>query len=409
MPHPSPLAHHVLRLLAMAWGVCIFASQSFATPPTLAPPRALVALMVPLSGPYAKMGKQLAQTAQIAAKEAQIHLLLLDTHLHTPAALKARQTALAHPHLAAIVGPVGVQVSRAMIPQAHARQVPMLLIGATKGMERQSPWVWRLRPTAGEYAEAIALEARRQGAGRAAILYPETPFGIEAAIHFGQTFLAKGGTLTAISSYTADTKDWRHPLDVLRGRRARISDTRTTRTTPLAPRVVDFDVLFVPDFHSRIATFLPLMQSVGILPGPGGGGGQTVQLLGVPGWQGASLRHTGSLAAGALYHDPFAGGGAEGEAEEFERLIEEQTGRLPVDLDAEVFDAVVFTGRVAKQAFSAGLRGQGLRERVANTLPAPTRPWYGMCGLWSFDPYGAPLRPFRLYRFDADGVVTPQD
>ncbi|MEC9398361.1 MAG: hypothetical protein VX475_12105, partial [Myxococcota bacterium] len=52
---------------------------------------------------------------------------------------------------------------------------------------------------------------------------------------------------------------------------------------------------------------------------------------------------------------------------------------------------------------------RAVRAKVVADLPAPKRPWRGVCGDWAFNARGTPERTLSLYRFDVDGAVMLVD
>lgn len=414
------------------WGaLCVFVLVFFgsaaagAQQKADAAPRFALGVAVPLSGEYAALGEAVATAARVAAAERGGRVIVRDT-LGTPAGAMAAIDALAgDPAVLAVLGPLGRRESQAAARAAHRQGVPLFSLAADARVNASSGWVFRLTQSPGEQAAALAEAVRKEfgAAKRVGILFPESPYGSQAALAFAERFSALGGQVRALASYPSDTTDFRKALDTLVGKKMHIGRAqragkkRADRDGYLSIRgeaLVDFDLLFIPDYHANIARLLAFLPGAGIQNGDGGQG-VAVQLLGLSGWQGASMRMSGALAAGAIFSDIFAGEADGGSAQEFELLFEEKTGRLPVNLDAEVFDATLMLGQIidalAASAPDEGAAGE-LRRQLLRRLPragaAPANDaFYGVSGALRFDAQGAPLRPTRLYQFDVGGSVAP--
>jgi branched-chain amino acid transport system substrate-binding protein len=377
---------------------------------------------VPLSGEYAPLGKQVLEAAKLAARKVGVQVVSRDTEGTPVGAVVAVRELAADESVVAVLGPVGRRESRAAAQVAQRLGLPMLALASSDAINDLGGWIYRLRLTPAEQAEALAEAVREHldDAARVGIFFPESNYGQEAAVAFGRRFAELGGEISAVASYSPKTSNFRKPLDELVGRRvrveerARVGERRADGDGYLAVRrkeVVDFDLLFVPDFHRGVSRLLPFLPEAGIQTGEGGEG-TAVQLLGLAGWQGSSMKHTGAHAAGAIYTDLYVGPSDGGRAEDFDRMFEAATGRRPVDLDAEVFDG----GWVLAKALE---RAERRREEAAEPLStaelrlivvqrlAALSGFTGVSGPLEFSESGRPLRPTRLYQFDVEGTVAP--
>lgn len=381
-----------------------------------------IGVAVPLSGEYAPLGKQVLEAARLAAAEAGARVVSQDTKGTPVGAVAAVQTLAKDDSVVAVLGPIGRRESRAAAQVAQRSSLPLLTLASVDAVNRVGGWIFRLRLTPAEQAAGLADAARASfpNQTRVGVFFPESKYGRQAAVAFARRFESRGGQVSALASYAEDTTDFRKPLDALVGERvqleprARAGSRRAGRDGFLRVRrkgSVDFELLFVPDYHQRVARMLPFMPNAGIQTGEGGEG-TAVQMLGLSGWQGNSMKMTGAHAAGAVYRDVFAGPSSGGRAEEFARMFEGKTGRAPVDLDAEVFDAAWLAAQLIRRtaahqrATEAELPAAKLRLFWANQLPR-SAPFGGVAGPLSFGTYGEPLRPVQLFQFDVDGTVTP--
>lgn len=376
-----------------------------------------IGVAVPTSGEYGPLGKQLVESARLAASETGVEIVVADTKGDPGEAVKAVMSLAKNPRVIAILGPVGRRESKAAASAAQRAGVPLFTLSTAEHVNQAGGWVFRVRSSAAEQASAMAEVAHEELEQRtAAILYPQTDYGREAAVAFAQRFIARGGAITAVANYPEDTTDFRDVLDVVvakkvyLGRKGTIDRWRTDAsgfaTIGRKPKV-DFDALFIPDFGHRVARLLPFLPVAGIQNGDGGEG-VGVQLLGLSGWQGKTMEFSGGTAAGALYLDTFAGESAGGRAEEFVRMFRSATGRVPVDIEAETFDVAWLVGKLGAEAVAAagGRVVEGGRAALVRRLPRG-KEWVGVAGPLRFGTSGEPIREPHIYRFDADGSVAP--
>ncbi len=385
-------------------------------------PTYAVAVAVPLSGKYAPLGKQVLQAARIAARDAGVRLVSKDTEGTPRGAITAVSALAKDDSVLAVIGPIGEHESRAAAVVAQRAGLPLFALASDDAVNRVGNWVYRLRTSPAEQAAGLAVAVRKamKAQERVGIFFPESVYGQQAAVAFARAFEAHGGRVTAVASYPADTTDFRKPLAELvgtrvhLGRRARAGKHRADRDGYLRVRhkpTVDFDLMFIPDYHQRVARMLPFLPGAGLQNGDGGDG-VAVQMLGLSGWQGSSMRLTGAQAAGAIYSDVYVGAADGGRAEDFARMFEGKTGRQPVNLDAEVFDSTWMIAKIIARRVDHAHKTKtdpstaALRLAVANHRPAKAG-FRGVCGAFGFGPQGQPLRPVRLYQFDIGGSVTP--
>ena len=377
--------------------------------------RPAIGLAVPTSGEYAPLGKQLADAAALAAAEVGVTLVVADTE-GTPARAVAAVTELAsRQDVVAIVGPVGQRESKAAASAAQRLAVPLFSLSNAATVNEAGSWIFRVRSSPQEQARALASRARKDlKSERAAILYPRTSYGEAAAKAFAEQYLRDGGKLAAVANYPDDMTDFTEVLDVLVAKKAYVGKRFRVESAQKKYRAnasgfahlsrnptVDFDVLFIPDIHTRVSRILPFLPVAGIQNG-NGGEGVAVQMLGLAAWEGKSMELTGGTAAGALYLDTFAGVASGGRAEEFVRTFEQRFQRQPVDIEAEAFDIIWLLGSIARRMGSR----DDARPELIRRLPR-RKAWRGVAAGLTFGRSGEPAREFQMLRFDADGFAAP--
>lgn len=362
--------------------------------------RPKIGILAPLSGTYRSLGRTVVDAARLAAQEQAVELLVEDTKAEPEEALKA-VTRLVEARVHIAIGPVGVRESVTAAGWALRKNLPLIALCSDPSLHAGPLTLrWRLSPD----DQARQLAAMLPGQ-RAAILYPDTDYGRGAALGFQEAWTTgkKPRELVRLSAYPDEKPDLRRALDALTGTREFIgpgnekSNKKADKLgyiTTGQPRRVDFDTLFIPDFHQRVTRILAYLPTVGIQNGEGGNG-VAVQLAGLAGWRGKSMELTGAQAAGTLILDTYAGIDDGGRAEEFDRAFEAATGRLATSFEAEVFDAVWLAANAVRANPAAPLTA------LNNSLP-----FTGVAGEIQRTAEGI-QRQGRLFRFDVDGRVIP--
>jgi ABC-type branched-subunit amino acid transport system substrate-binding protein len=370
-----------------------------ATPSWAVEPTPLVGFLAPLTGPYRALGRQMVDAAQMAATEQNAILLVEDTLGEPEGALKAVDRLLERKAQIA-VGPVGVRESVTAAGWTSRNALPLISLCSDPSLV-SGPLVsrWRLSPF--EQAQQLASLV---GGQRAAILSPENEYGRGATEGFIGAWKSAGREVACTAFYSDEKPDFRRALDELTGTRKfigvgkSIADKKADKfgyVTTGQPRRVDFDVLFIPDFHTRVSRILGYLSTVGIQDGDGGAG-LAVQLLGLGGWRGKAMELTGAKASGALILDTFGGVDDGGRAEEFDRAFEAATSRRVTSFEAEVFDAVYLAAAAVRK------RPEAVHLALRSMIP-----WTGVAGQVGKAADGSMKRVGRLYRFDIDGHVVP--
>lgn len=385
-----------------------------------------IALLLPFKQKRSDLGAisgQIAEVAEFAARGAYLRIKLFDTGDEEKQLLDALQRAHEEPCVIAAIGPLGFKSSQRLATGLRAHPLLAFSLHADESLDGLSPTMFRMRHSPAAYARAIAREAyTTHSVRRVAILMPTHDYGKEAALAFGQAFTREGGELAGLILYDPEEEDLRKPIKALSGQyayigpRDRAGKRRADRdgyVRVTSKKTIDFDAVFIPDFHDRVSKILPLLPIAGIQSGAGEGSGKPVTLLGMPSWQGASMRVTEAHAAGALYYDAFGGEHSGGLAEEFVLMFETELGRKPVDLEAEIFDVVHLVGSLWRTTSrKPAIASDSVRRRttILSLLPRPERPWHGVAGGWAYEEEGGAFaRTMSLFEFDIDGEVIPLD
>ena len=145
--------------------------------PLQEPPRNRIALLLPLSGPQASLGRAMEQAAELALFERggrSIDFLPMDTRSTAPgAAAAARQAVGAGARI--IVGPLTAPETSAASAPARAARIP--IIAFTNDAAQSGPGVWTLGVTPAQQVRRAMGAAMSGGAQRFALAAPDDAFG----------------------------------------------------------------------------------------------------------------------------------------------------------------------------------------------------------------------------------------
>jgi ABC-type branched-subunit amino acid transport system substrate-binding protein len=232
-----------------------------------------IAILLPLTGPRADVGKVLLQAAQLALGSAPA-LDVIDTAGTPAGAVTAAQTAVANRD-SVVLGPLTSAETSAVAPIAKAASIPVLAF--TNDSSQAQPGVWTLGITPSQQIRRLVVAASAQGKTQFAALLPSTDFGHAMANGLTRALAAEnlppatvhmhGSGMAAITSATREVSDYadrRGPIEA-KVKAARAEGTPEGRheaqdlmKTPIPPP--SFNVLLLAD------TGEPLQEIASLLP-----------------------------------------------------------------------------------------------------------------------------------------------
>ncbi len=234
-----------------------------------------IAVLLPLTGPRADIGKVLQQAAQLAlGNGAGPTLDVLDTGGTPAGAVTAVQTAIANRD-SVVLGPLTSSETAAVAPIAKAANVPVLAF--TNDSSQARPGVWTLGITPSQQIHRLVVAASAQGKTQFAALLPSSDFGHAMANGLTKALAAENlppatirmhgagmGALTSATREVSDYADRRGPIEA-KVKAARAEGTSEGRheaqdlmKTPIPPP--SFNVLVLADTGEalqEIASLLP--------------------------------------------------------------------------------------------------------------------------------------------------------
>jgi branched-chain amino acid transport system substrate-binding protein len=234
-----------------------------------------VAILLPITGQRADLGRALLQGAQLALQDNSGPALdVLDTGGTPAGATTAAQAAVAHGDVL-ILGPLTSSETAAVAPVARPASIPVLAF--TNDTSQSQPGVWPLGISPDQQIRRLVIAAQAQGKSQFAGLLPDSDFGRAMATALTNAAEALGlpaptvrmhqpgmGSITAAARDLSDYANRRGPIDAkVKAARALGTPEARREAQELARASIpppSFDVLLlgdVGDALQEIAAILP--------------------------------------------------------------------------------------------------------------------------------------------------------
>lgn len=238
------------------------------------PPK--VALLVPLSGRAAEVGKALRNAAELALfdiADDRFTLAFYDTASSPQTAEQAARNAIAE-GADLIVGPLFSESAKVVGPVARAAGVPVLAFSNDRSAAGDGVWILGLLP--GQQVERVIRYAAANGFGRIGVLAPSNPYGFAVTAAARQSAARAGASITRVQSYTPGGS----------------SLTETVQSFAAGSgETFPYDAVLVPEGGQSILNVAPLMAYYDIDP-------NQVKYLGTALWADAALSREPTLVGG---------------------------------------------------------------------------------------------------------------
>jgi branched-chain amino acid transport system substrate-binding protein len=157
-----------------------------------------VALLVPLSGTNAGVGRSLANATQLAILDTKAENVRITTYDTATGAAAAAQRAIADGNKL-ILGPLLAEDARAVAPVARRAGVPVLSFSNDTSIAGGGTYLMGYAPT--QSIERVVDHARRSGVTDFAGLMPTGLYGERASTAFLRAVEGAGGKVTALETY----------------------------------------------------------------------------------------------------------------------------------------------------------------------------------------------------------------
>jgi branched-chain amino acid transport system substrate-binding protein len=282
-----------------------------------------VALLLPLSGPNAELGKAMLEAAQLALFTTggdRLTLVPRDTTGTADGAAKAAKSAI-DDGAKLILGPLIADEVVAVRPIAQAASVNVIGFATKTEVAGGNVFLMGFLPKQ-EVVREVAY-ARDQGLGRFAALAPNSPYGHLLGDALKEAAAASGGTVTRVEYFDPRSSD---------------ASASIKRLMPVAagPAVgAPFDALLLPTGGDQLKQVAAQLRNAGI-------DSTKTRLLGSGLWDDSSITSDADLVGGWFAASP------PDIRHEFETRYQGAYGRAPPRLASLGFDAAALAAVLAK-------------------------------------------------------------
>ncbi|MBW1871937.1 MAG: penicillin-binding protein activator [Deltaproteobacteria bacterium] len=250
-----------------------------------------IGVLLPLTGEYREYGRRALEGIQLGAgifneskgseSSSGPILVIRDTGGDPDKAVKQLEDLVYNEHVVAVIGPMVAKEAYAASVKAEELEIPIVTLSIRKDITSLGQYTFRNFLTLASQAKTLVAHAmERLGAKRFAILYPNDWYGVEFANAFWDEVDRHKGEVRAVERYEPDEKNFAKHIKKMVGRyflQARWEYTRERAKirakikTPLGRKrafeklikslrpVIDFDVLFVPDYVDKVVMIAPAL------------------------------------------------------------------------------------------------------------------------------------------------------
>lgn len=349
-------------------------------PPPLASGSVRVALLLPLTGANARLGRAMLDAAQLALfafADDHFELLPLDTKGTPQGAAEAVQFAIGD-GASLVLGPLLASSVAAVAPATRAAGVPVLSFSSDRSVAGTDVYTMGFLP--GEEIERVVRFAHRKGLRRFAVLAPDNAYGatvVDAARHVTGLM---GADVVRVQLYDPDAGDVQDAIRTLAhfdARREALIEQRRVleaRGDEVAMRALKrlrdlqtvgdlpFDALLLADGGKRLQTIAAHLPFYDVDPAK-------VRMLGTGQWD-----EPGIGAEPALIGGWFAAPPPKARAN-FEEEFKTTYGAMPPRLATLAYDATALAAVLAK--------AEGGADFSAAAITQPSGYW-GRDGIFRF-------------------------
>ncbi len=335
-----------------------------------------LALLYPMTGPVPTYGQSSQEGSELAIQQwndaggllgGDIEWVVADTGCDGATATDAANKVIDQDKVKFIVGAV---CSSASIPISEISNPKKVLQISPTSTNPQvtvgKPYTFRacfLDPFQGGVVASFAIEDLK--ATTAAVMYDKgNDYVLGLAGYFKDAFEARGGTVLVYEAYTEADTDFSAIL-------SKVADA-------------DPDVLFLPDYYSKVNLIGKQAKEKGI----------SAVMLGGDGWDSADLDW--SAVEGGYHSNHYSPADPRAVVTGFLRDYEAKYGKAPDALAVLAFDATNVLLEAIKQADTTDT------EKVRDTLAAIE--FEGVAGVITFNAEGDPIKTAAINQVTTDGI-----
>ena len=297
----------------------------------------------PLSGNYAVYGGDCKNGVELAITEINaaggingqlLELIAEDDEGQPEKSVSAYKKLVTKDNVKFIIGSLTSGCAIAITPLAQAQKIVQIAPAATApAVTDAGNFIFRAcydDPFQGTVGGKFAAETL--GSKNAAILYDiGNDYSVGLSENFTASFVANGGTIVAIESYSTGDKDFNAQL------------TKIKNANP--------DVIYLPDYYGTVALIAKQLRAQGI----------TTPIVGADGWDGLT-ENAGDEVLNGFYSNHYAADSTEPKVQNFVKNYKEKYTLTPTSFGALGYDAIYMlrdaiekAGNVDSEAVRAAL------------------------------------------------------
>jgi ABC-type branched-subunit amino acid transport system substrate-binding protein len=353
------------------------------SPSTAGAGPAKVALLVPLSGANAELGRAILDAAQLALFESGGDRLILvprDTGGNAAGAAGAARAVIGD-GARFILGPLLAPEVEAVKPIAQEAHINVIAFSTVTGLAGGNTYLMGFLPRQ-EVVREVGY-ARQRGLERFAALAPNSPYGHLMADALREAATGSGGTVTKVEFFDPRAGDVSAAIQrLLPGGAAEAS-----AAPPPASPPPSFDALLLPEGGAGLKQIAGQVRAAS-------GSGRPMQLLGSGLWDTPDIGGDPALVGGWFASSPPEA------RQDFERRFNATYGHNPPRLASLGYDAAALAAVLAR------LQGGEPFSQQAILNPSG---FTGVDGLFRFTPNGLVQRGLAVLEVEPQGtaVVSP--
>ena len=364
-----------------------------------------VALLLPLSGTNARIGRDLLDAAQLAlfdATPARFELVPRDTGGTPEGAREAAESAL-RSGVQIILGPLfGTSVRTAAL-SARARNVPIIAFSTDRSVAGDGVYLLGIMPE--QQVSRVVAFAARQKLGRYAALVPANAYGDTVLGALERATRRHGATIVQVERYAPHDGEFREPVlrlaDFERRRAALEAQRRrlAARNDALAQRALlrlkglttmgslPFDAIVIPQGGPTLRRIAPLLAYYDVDP-------NKIRFIGTSLWEESDLGREPSLVGGWFAAPPPT------QSAPFLTRFAEIYGYRPPRIVTLAYDAVALAVALLNAPRGPDFSPAAITDRSG---------FAGVDGVFRFRPDGIAERGLAVVEVEAEGlrVINP--
>jgi ABC-type branched-subunit amino acid transport system substrate-binding protein len=342
--------------------------------------RVTIGAVLPLTGNFKAFGEGGRQAVRLAAGELdktdpRIRVAVRDSQGDVAGAVKAVEQLVLEDGAIAIIGPLFKSEATAAAETAQDLGVPLVAITSDRQVTSAGGYAFNAGLSPEDEMDALVAHAMdRLQLKSFAVLHPRIEYGEKMLQLFRERVEDRGGTLATVDSYEESdttftmlirrlvqrhepTKRSDYPQAIKKCKDAP-DNFRKARCEREArdslPPIIEFDALFIPDVHSRIALIAPAIAAEDIIVERDprqlekiektlGRKVRPITLLGTSAWNSPDLpKKAGRTVENAIFADVYLPTATDDATKKFVAGFQKHVGRTPQHHEAFLYDATRF-------------------------------------------------------------------